>query len=63
MARRPAIITQADMTRIAKSLREAGYDRIRCTINGPAVMIEGESESTSLAFPDKPYEVRRRVVL
>jgi hypothetical protein len=63
MSRRPAIVTQADMTRIAKSLRAAGYDRIRCTINGAAVMIEGGSETTPLAPTEKSSEPKRKVVL
>jgi hypothetical protein len=63
MPRRPAPITQTEVTRVTKGFRAAGFDHVRLTVTPEKTIIfEAGTESNPLA-PAAPIEGRRKVVL
>jgi hypothetical protein len=65
MARRSALISQSDVTRITKGLRAAGFDRIRWTFTGHDIAtVEAGNETAPLATTTQAaIQGRRKVVL
>ena len=61
MSRRPAAITQADVTRIVRGAKQAGAQRVVVRIGGAEVVIDLADPALVTAPP--PIDEKKRIVL
>jgi hypothetical protein len=63
VSRRPATITQADITRTGKALRACGLSVVRVVTNGSTVTFETSDGSEHTVAGAGPTEPKREIVL